>query len=99
MFDNTQNDLSFDEAKLDFQAMTTVAGVAVSRLLNNIHRYTKEIGLDFDTKDNTSMYLNSQRLNQETKLLVVCTETLATLREAATRGVLTIVNKPEVKDE
>jgi len=92
----TKNDLSYDQAKLDYQALLTTARVAYYELLENIYGYYNKLR---DTHDTTSYYLNASRLAREANHLVIVGETLATLQGGLERSVIEIVNKPEVKSE
>ena len=91
----TMNDLSFDQTKLDYQAMLTTAEVAHSRCLGEIYRDYQEL-TRFPLTG--CFYLSAQRLAVEAKYLVTISETLHTLREGLTRHELEVVNKPEVVD-
>lgn len=84
----TKNDLSFNEAKLDFEAMLLVSQVACFGLIESVSR---GIGILRSTPQD---YLTAERLQRDGKYLVTASETLATLLGAKEREILTIVNKP-----
>ena len=82
----TKNDLSFNEAKLDLEAMTVTAKVAVGRLIDSI---SSRIG---ELRDHPSSYLVADWLNDDARWLTICSETLATLEGAKNdREIITII--------
>ena len=92
---NTKHDLSYTEAKLDFQALVKTAEIAyvkareeVSRRLHGLY----EIEL---TKDNTGRYCEANRLKETAQHLAIAAETLSVLYEARTRKILKVINKSE----
>lgn len=95
----TKNDLSFNEASLDFQAMLTTSKIAVGRCLDNISRYENNIRRDSINNDYTGVHCNANWLKAEAEYLEIASETLATLSGALERDNLFIVNKPKVKEE
>ena len=90
----TRNDLSFNCAKIDFQAMLSTAQTAYVHSRDRIHRLlseTQSIGVT-----DTTLHLNAHWIKQESELFAIAGETLATLRGAAKREKLEIVNKPDL---
>jgi len=90
----TKNDLSFDCAKVDFQAMLSTAQTAYVHSRDRIYRLlseTKSLGVT-----DTTLHLNAYWIEQESALFAIAGETLATLRGAVKRGKLEIVNKPDI---
>ena len=92
----TQNDLSCNQTKLDYLAMVKTSRVAFAHIRNELDRYlhqTHEIkpqlGLDFLAK----------LIKEEANELVIAAETMHTLEGGLSREELEIVNKPEVKDD
>lgn len=82
----TKNDLSFNEAKLDLEAMRTTARVAVGMLVESISNRCATI------RDNPASYLEAGWLENNAKLLTICSETLATLNGAIKdREIITFV--------
>jgi len=92
----TQNDLSYDSTKLDYQALITTARIAKGRGLREIERYLSHL---HNLKSKSSDYLDAQYLEEEAGYLVIACETLHTLEGGLERSQLEIVNKPEVKEE
>jgi len=87
----TKNDLSYNCAELDYDALITTARVAYSHSLREIYRQQQILQ---DTGSNTSRYLEAGWLLGEAKNLVVVAETLSTLLEGITRDNITLINKP-----
>jgi hypothetical protein len=99
----TKNDLSYDEAKVDFEALLRTAHCAVHSILENISKKLDVVRNETFKMDKsidiTALHLNALWLSQEATELVICAETLATLIGAKTRTNIWIVNKPEVPDK
>lgn len=90
----TKNDLSFNETKLDFEAMRTTAIIAYTSKLHSICRRLSE--LQSASNLTTGTYLIAGYLRQDAEDLVIVAETLVTLNEAIKRNIIEIINKPEV---
>ena len=94
--DRTENDLSFNKAELDYQAMLTTATVAYRGCLREIERHLQVMRSLH--KKVYLPYLSAQWLESEAKYLTIVAETMHTLQEGLSREELVIVNKPEVKE-
>lgn len=97
--ESTKHDLSYDEVKLDYEALVKTAEIAVGRTLNNINKYLGKIRSAWDEKDWTGLYLNCGWLEQEAKRMNIAGETLSALKGGLTRRSVIIMNKPEIKEE
>ena len=97
--ENTKHDLSYDEVKLDYEALIRTAEVAVGRTLENVNRYSSEVRTAWDVKDWIGLSLSCERLEREAKWMNVAGETLSTLKNGLTRYNVIIVNKPEIKEK
>jgi len=94
---HTQNDLSHDSTKLDYQALVRTAGIAFSHSRNEIERLLHKT---YDLNSHINHSLTSERIFDEASKLVVAAETLHTLEGGLSRSQLEIVNKPEcIKDD
>ena len=92
----TKNDLSYDQTKLDYQAMLTTAEVAFAGLRENIRHHLDKLS---EYPLTGCFYLTTGYIASDAKYLNIIAETLHTLREGLTRHELEVVNKPEVKEE
>ena len=92
----TKNDLSYDQTRLDYQALLTTAEFAFAHGKDTLHRYLQEL----DRYPLTGcFYLTTDYMASEITYLNIVAETLYTLREGLTRHELEVVNKPEIKEE
>lgn len=92
---STKNDLSFNKAELDFQAMLKTAAVAFGQVKESLHRELALIeNTHFNERRVSSVYLETFKNLAESFAIVG--ETYNTLLEATKRENLTIINKPEV---
>jgi hypothetical protein len=89
--DNTKNDLCFNEAKLDFEAMVSVTEYAYSRTLQEIARATDK--LHRTSLEDINPVRPARDLKKYSAHMAVIAETLHTLYEARERDKLTIVNR------
>jgi len=87
----TKNDLSYDRATLDHEAMLVTAAVAYGRLLRSIDQYTG--GMHEINSSVTALHLSAERLKEDADLLVIVAETYATLKGSLDRPELVITNK------
>jgi hypothetical protein len=92
---NTMNDLSFDHAKLDYEAMVRTAEIAFGRLLENIDEHTSLLRKRSYKKPS----LRSEWLLNDAKGLAIVAETLETLYGCRTRGTIEIVNVRKEEEE
>lgn len=90
----TKNDLSYDCAELDYDALITTARVAYFHSLNEIYRRQRILQC---TDNNTERHLEAGWLLGEAKNLVIVAETLSTLLEGLKRTTIKIVNKQSLK--
>lgn len=93
----TKNDLSHNEAKLDYSALIKTAEIAVGKSRTAIVNYANEISNEWINKKFTGVYLNAIWLREEAQRLEIACETLATLKGGETRKNIVIVNKREIK--
>jgi hypothetical protein len=98
MMMKTKNDLSFDEAKLDYRALIRTAEIAVSVLEQKIRQRLDKVRDSYSNRDITSLYLEAEWLSEDAERLSLCCETLSTLWGGVDRSNITIVNK-EVTNE
>ncbi len=95
----TQHDLSYDQTKLDYQALVRTADIAFAHTRNELDRClhrTHDIPVEGQTYN---PYHEGGRIYELAEQLSVVAETAHTLHEGLTRSQLEIVNKPEVKEE
>lgn len=95
--EKTQNDLSYNKTKLDYQAMLKTAYVAYGRCLQQIERHLSELR-DWPTRPTLLPHLSAKWLEDEAKTLTIVAETMYTLQEGLSREEPVVVNKPEVED-
>lgn len=95
----TKNDLSHNEAKLDYAALVKTAEIAVGKCKADIADYVFKITDDWSKKDFTGVYLKATWLREEAERLEIACETLATLKGGETRENIIIVNKKEIRAE
>ena len=93
--DTTQNDLSHNHTKLDYQALLKCATIAFAHTRNEVEKYIHNThSLDSDIHYSS----DARRLLEEAKQMVIAAETMDTLKGGLTREELEIVNKPEIKE-
>ena len=88
--EKTKNDLSFDEVKLDYQAMLSVSKIACGHCLEEISRHLGDMRIP---SGKFIPWLSAQWLAREAGQLVIAAETMHTLQEGLGRSTVTIVNK------
>lgn len=86
----TQNDLSFDKVRLDYQTLIKTAEIAYGKCMDNVARYLD----DLRQYPNDNYKLTADWLHRETGYLLVVANTLHTLKGGITRSEVEIVNKP-----
>jgi len=91
---DTENDLSYDSTKLDYQAMLMTSKIAYSACLREIRKHHRDMT---SFKPPFIPYLSARWLADEAKYLVIVAETMYTLEEGLSRSQLEVVNKPDVK--
>ena len=95
----TQNDLSANTVKLDYQSLVRTAKIAVGRSMNGIEEYQGKLHDDLGKGYGVGIKLHSDWLAREAERLALACNTLATLLGAETRGNVTVINLPEVPAE
>jgi len=90
----THNDLSFNETKLDFEALFKTAAYATRELREQVNRYQSKLGDDLLHNDVTGIHLNSQWLADTAHDLAIAADTYSALLGAKTRDNLEVINKP-----
>lgn len=93
----TKNDLSSNEAKLDYSALVKTAEIAVSSCLAKVNDYANKIHYDWIAKSFAGVHLNASWLREEAERLEITCETLATLKRGETREHILIVNKKTIE--
>jgi hypothetical protein len=88
--DKTKNDLSYNEAKLDYQAMLSTSKSAYVHCLEEISRHLHNMR---QLHPPYQPYLSAQWLAREAGQLVTIAETMSTLEGGLTRDSVLIVNK------
>ena len=89
----TKHDLSYDEVKLDYQALLRTSVIAFARTRNEIERlvnHTHSL-----TEKNFSS--TARCIYDEAEKLVVAAETWHALEEGLTRRHLEVINKPDIE--
>lgn len=94
----TKNDLSFDEAKLDFEALWKTAAHALQLSADRVRYYEGKICGPLGSPDN-SFTLNAQWLAEEANQLAVIADTLDTINGVRVRHRLKIINRPKIQPE
>lgn len=94
----TKCDLSYNHAKLDYEAMLTTAQIAVYHTLEEIRLLSGKMRIAMQEKDISSIYLDAQWLEGKAKQLTVAAEVLATLIGGQEREEIEIVNHRVTKD-
>jgi len=88
----TKNDLSFNEASLDYRALLDTAVIAFAHTRNEIEEL---IHKTHDLTPHTNHASTARRLLVEAKQMPVAAETMHTLQEGLTRENITIINKDD----
>lgn len=110
MNNTTKNDLSFDEVKLDYEALTLTAALAYSLCLQEIRRHISELDnadikqLLEKNKDNkhsynTTRHCTTERLLKTAKNLSIASDTYSALLDGQVRHSKTLVNVPEITEQ
>jgi len=94
--DKTKNDLSYDKANLDYQAMFSTSRIAYAHCLEEIGRHLSDMR---QLSPSHSPDLSAGWLATEARQLTTAAETMRTLEGGLTRGTITITNKPMIKEE
>ena len=89
----TKNDLSYNQTKLDYQALLDTAEIAFA---NTREELNKNLHSLYEHPLKGCFYLTTSRVETLAKQLNTVAETLYTLRGGLTREELEVVNKPEV---
>lgn len=92
----TKNDLSYNQTKLDYLALLKTARIAFAHTRNDLDRYLGQTHAFNPTPNYASL---AGRIKQEADELVIAAETMHTLEEGLSREELEVINKPEVKRE
>ncbi len=92
----TKNNLQYQKASLDFEALVKTATIAVRWSLENIE---KNIALLKNEPEKSLSYLFAERIKDTATELVTITETYSTLMGAIDRPILEIVSKPKIEEE
>jgi len=95
----TKNDLSYDLAEIDYQALLITAQYAVGELTEKCADHIDKIRRTAFTKDGTSLRLNASNLKQAAIGLEICADTLATLEGVLENRRIEDVNLPERKED
>ena len=90
----TKNDLSFDKAELDYEALIRTARIAQGHCIERISQHIGKLR-SLDTSVNSA--LEAEWLKLEAEKLLIASETWYTLQEGRSRSEITIVNKPAVE--
>ena len=97
----TNNDLSYDLTKLDFEAMLKTASIARYRCTVEVER---ELALIHSDPQNSGMqptsvtYQAANRLALIAKQLAIVSETEYTLLQSQTRSRLRVINRIRIRD-
>ncbi len=94
--DRTKHDLSFNQVKLDYQALLRTSIIAFAHTRNEIARLTHDT---YSLKPALSLHHTARLIAEEADKMVVAAETMDTLEEGLTREELEVINKPEVRKE
>ena len=92
----TKHDLSYNEVTLDYQALVQTAEIAFTLARNDVYKYHNQLQ-EYPLKG--SFYISAECLERAAKQLRTAAETLYTLREGLERGILKVVNKPDMLDK
>uniref|UniRef100_A0A6H1ZJH4 Uncharacterized protein n=1 Tax=viral metagenome TaxID=1070528 RepID=A0A6H1ZJH4_9ZZZZ len=88
----TKNDLSYNETKLDFEALLKTAAFATSELRQQIKRLDSQLGDDLLHGNITGIHLESQWLSEYAQSLAIAADTYSALLGAKTREDISIIN-------
>lgn len=94
--ENTKNDISGNEVKLDYDAMIRTAGIAYRASKEEISSYLDKLYVADEKADSTSRYLTATWLKHAATNLAIAAETYSTLLEGKTREQKTLVNLQQV---
>jgi hypothetical protein len=94
----TKNDLSFQEATLDYEAMLRTARIAVYEVQGRIQDYDKQLHKALSEDSTSLLRLIPEWMEREVGKLSVCAETLASLIGGLERAHVTIVNRNITKE-
>ena len=89
----TKNDLSFNETKLDFEALFKTAAFATRELREQINRHNGKLCDSLLNNDATGIHLQSQWLAEYAQSLAIAADTYSALLGAKTRDNLSVINK------
>ena len=93
MHNITQSDLSYNEAKVDFQALLVTATIAVREVRQQINRLDSQLQSDLFNNDVTGIHLKAQWIGEYAQSLAKVADTYSVLLGAKDRDNLTIVNR------
>lgn len=97
----TKNDLSFQEASLDYDALLQCAKIATYEVQGRLEDYNKQLHEAFSNSDTSLLKLIPEWMEREVGKLVICAETLAVLIGGMDRAHVTIINRtitPEAQE-
>ena len=94
----TKNELSFQKASLDYEAMIQGARIAVNKTQGSVENYNNRLHNALSEGDTTLLRLLPNWMEEEIKKLAVCTETLASLIGGIDRAHVVIVNRTMTKE-
>jgi len=89
----TNNDLSFQEATLDYEAMLRCARIATYEVQGRLQDYDKQLHKALSDNDTSMLELIPEWMEREVGKLAICAETLATLLGGVDRAHVTIINR------
>ena len=109
MMDSTKHDLSYDEVKLDYDALVKTAGTAYGLSLSKVESIIGELHqIEFDWltgknkndydkthSANTHRHCAAYRLKKATENLSVAAETYSALLDGEVRNTKELINFPE----
>ncbi len=91
----TKNDLSYNETKLDYQAMLKTAAIATRELREQVNRLNSQLCDDLLHNEVTGIHLKSQWLAEYAQSLAITADTYSALLGAKERENISIINKAE----
>ena len=96
--DITKNDLSYNEVKLDLNALLTTAQVAFYARFHAIEDEVRELNnLYFNGNSGIRRYMLANNIANLSKSLPILAETLHTLEEGRSRENIILVNEEEYR--
>jgi hypothetical protein len=95
---NTKHDLSADEVQLDYMVMREVAIIAMRQCRDQLERCLNETYDLHPQFGNTSRCSNAERMEELSTAYKKAVVTFYALDDGLTRSIVTIVNKPEVRE-